>query len=342
MGLTIHYSLTSKTKSEDRAREIVNACRQLAMDLPFEEVSEIIELSGDACDPERYRGEGQDSLRWLVIQSDTSATPPWNPRHSYRVHPTRIIAFDTWPGPGCEALNIGLCQYPSEIEVEYKIVDDKRFQTLRKSNGWESWQFDYAKFSRWKAREEKRTGVRPNLYMHSTEKRKIKVRAGGWSWNSFCKTQYASDPSCGGVANFLRCHVSAITLLERMAALRGLSVKIEDEGNYGPHTFSDDYREAYDAGRKPTYVWHPGQYNVAKLAEAVGEWNSFIAAFGGALKDAASPQGMHLETAIGKFQNFEQLEFKGCQNPDIKPFLEAMRTVGEKSAVSAPTGTDAS
>ena len=23
----------------------------------------------------------------------------------------------------------------------------------------------------------------------------------GWSWQSFCKSQYASDPSAGGVAN---------------------------------------------------------------------------------------------------------------------------------------------
>ena len=52
-----------------------------------------------------------------------------------------------------------------------------------------------------------------------TEARKISPRLGGWHWSSFCKTQYASDPRCGGVANFLRCHISIITLLDRIAKL---------------------------------------------------------------------------------------------------------------------------
>ena len=37
MGLTIHYSLTSKTRSADRAKALVEQMRQLALDLPFEQ-----------------------------------------------------------------------------------------------------------------------------------------------------------------------------------------------------------------------------------------------------------------------------------------------------------------
>ena len=83
----------------------------------------------------------------------------------------------------------------------------------------------------------------------------------GWNWGSFCKTQYASDPNCGGIPNFLRCHISVITLLDRMAKLPGLKVTVDDEGKYGPHLFSDDWEEATKAGRKPTYRRHKGKRN---------------------------------------------------------------------------------
>ena len=36
----------------------------------------------------------------------------------------------------------------------------------------------------------------------------------GWSWLSFCKTHYASDPRCGGLPNFLRCHLGVVALLD--------------------------------------------------------------------------------------------------------------------------------
>ena len=28
---------------------------------------------------------------------------------------------------------------------------------------------------------------------------KVKTKLRGWSWHSFCKTHYASDPRCGGL-----------------------------------------------------------------------------------------------------------------------------------------------
>ncbi len=39
-----------------------------------------------------------------------------------------------------------------------------------------------------------------------------------------------------------------------MAKLPGLKVTVDDEGKYGPSTYSDDWKEAYEAGRKPTYT----------------------------------------------------------------------------------------
>jgi hypothetical protein len=43
-------------------------------------------------------------------------------------------------------------------------------------------------------------------------KRQTKLQ--GWSWHSFCKTHYASDPRCGGLPNFLRCHLGVVALLD--------------------------------------------------------------------------------------------------------------------------------
>ena len=37
-------------------------------------------------------------------------------------------------------------------------------------------------------------------------------RRGYYSWHSFCKTQYAGNPSLGGEANFLKAHLSLIEL----------------------------------------------------------------------------------------------------------------------------------
>ena len=40
MGLTIHYGLTSKTRSTAKAKALVEQMRQLALDLPFEKVDD--------------------------------------------------------------------------------------------------------------------------------------------------------------------------------------------------------------------------------------------------------------------------------------------------------------
>ena len=46
MGLTIHYGLTSKTHSLQRAKALVERMRQFALDLPFESVDERLQYLG--------------------------------------------------------------------------------------------------------------------------------------------------------------------------------------------------------------------------------------------------------------------------------------------------------
>jgi len=54
----------------------------------------------------------------------------------------------------------------------------------------------------------------------------------GWSWSSFCKTQYAAAPDVGGAANFLKCHLAIVSLLD-FADTLGILREVHDEGEYG-------------------------------------------------------------------------------------------------------------
>lgn len=335
MGLTIHYTLKSNLDNGEQVEQAVYKMRQLALDLPFEEVGEIVNLQGEQCDYEARRTELQqdeatknESLFWLLVQARESVRCPWNKRISRYVLPERIIAFDTWPGPGCEAANFGLCLYPVEIEWQYKPEEDQRFQTKPKpqkascrEDFW--YRFDWKK---WDRQCDKQFG-RHRWTEDFNEKRTVPTKLAGWHWRSFCKTQYASDPSCGGIPNFLRCHISVVSLLERMAKIPGLKVRVDDEGNYGPSAYSDDYREATAADRKPTYRRHKGQYSPVALMQEVGEWNSMIAVLTGALSDALASSGVELEAPIKNFPNFEELEFKGQNRRLVDPFLQAMKKI---------------
>jgi len=61
--------------------------------------------------------------------------------------------------------------------------------------------------------------------------RTIRTCLSGWSWSSFCKTQYAARPEVGGVSNFERCHMAIVTLLDLAKGL-GILGEINDEGGY--------------------------------------------------------------------------------------------------------------
>jgi hypothetical protein len=116
-------------------------------------------------------------------------------------------------------------------------------------------------------------------------RRSIPTQLGGWRWRSFCKTQYASSGECGGVANFLRCHLSIIRMLDHARKL-GILQNVSDEGGY----------------------WK--KRDVAALAREVGDMNSGIAGLAGQLKDLF---GAKIVAAIADFPDYEHLEAKGRQ-----------------------------
>jgi hypothetical protein len=179
MGLTIHYSLRSRARKPERVREQLAGLRSRALDLPFKEVGELVEITGPACDFEQY--DREHPHRWLLIQASQYVSHPRHKEYSYPVAPTHIIAFSTWPGEGCEPANFGLCRYPATIEIHDPV-----------GSGCD--------------------------YTHGRQ-RKIRTGLAGWRWGSFCKTQYASNAEYGGVPHFLRCHLAVVKLLDRAKEL---------------------------------------------------------------------------------------------------------------------------
>jgi hypothetical protein len=237
MGLTIHYKLKAKG-TETLARKLVESLHQAAQDLPFKEVGDIVDLKGDECDFNQH--EKDDPLRWLVCQSsrhvrlkNTHEMGGGKMGDSYlNVQPYRIIAFETWPGEGCETANFGFCLFPATVEHQGKL---------------------------------------------------IRTKFSGWCWSSFCKTQYASDPKCGGVENFLRCHLLVVAMLDQAREL-GCLDEVSDEGRF----------------------WE--NRDVQALVPEVESMNRMIAAFAGQLKDVV---GDGVVAPITQYSNFEQLELAG-------------------------------
>jgi hypothetical protein len=309
MGLTIHYGLTASPEAD--AKSLVKAMRSLALDLPFQEVGDIVHLKGKQCDPEYWRGK-DGTKSWMTIQAQESVKCPWNKQVSYRVSAAEIIGFETCPANGSEPANIGLCLFPEFIDMEYKVDDDDRFKK-KGSDGWP--RFDYDKYSNFV----RKNGISlANKWKNET--RSVPTSLKGWSWSSFCKTQYASNPECGGVTNFLRAHISVVTLLEKIGKLPGVKAKLNDEGEYGPCVNSRGTPE----GQKPRYRRHKGLYSPALLAKEVGQWNEMVAAFVGGLGDSI---GQSMAAPIKEFANFEQLEFRGAKQKNVGEFLKALASL---------------
>lgn len=262
MGLTIHYSLKLGERgaaADSRARKIIAELRQAALDLPFQGVSELFDLSGEECDFKHRPQDENDPLRWLLIQAEGEVeydhvTTGGSSRsfRSQRFAPERVIAFEARPGDGCEPANIGLCRYPATVLAH--------------------------------------------------DGRALKTNLPGWRWESFCKTQYASNPKFGDVQNFLRCHLSVVALLDCAKRL-GVLDHVSDEGDF----------------------WE--KRDVADLLKEVGGMNEQIAGLGVLLRRVAGPG---LVTEIDKFPNVEQLEAAAQNDPNLAALQKLFATVGAK------------
>ena len=330
MGLTIHYGLTSKTRSAEKAKGLVERMRQLALDLPFEKVDDEVQYLGpEVCQRPLDDLRPDQSLFSAVLDGCEHVGIPWHrkQRASVTVQPLEISSFSTIPGPGSEWASFGLARYPAEIEVTYSPKDDDRFIKTIQKGGMTSWQFDWKRWERWLERNGHKRWEFPEDEKFQ-EKRKIKTRLFGWRYGSFCKTQYGSSSGCGGIPNFIRCHLCVIHLLDRIGQLPTMKVEICDEGKYGRSYYTDD-----PWAEKRVYTWHEGKYDVKALVQEVGEWNEMIAATFGALNDTLKANGASAELVlpITAYSDFEHLEFKGQQNHEyLAPFLQAMKQLADQ------------
>ena len=132
----------------------------------------------------------------------------------------------------------------------------------------------------------------------------VQTKLKGWSWHSFCKTHYASDPRCGGLPNFLRCHLGVVALLDEAKKL-GFLGSVNDEGDF----------------------WQTR--SLERLTKEIGEQSATLAGFLGALKDAMgqAPGGAGtVEAPIAAYPNFEHLEAEGQRllPEQLRAMLRAM------------------
>jgi len=111
----------------------------------------------------------------------------------------------------------------------------------------------------------------------------------GWAWRSFCKTQYASDPTLGGIKNFLKAHLGLVAVLDYANDL-GILTAVDDEGDYWVNR------------------------DVPALVQTVGSWNEMVAGLAGQMKDLVGPA---LQSHITSYPNFEHLEAKGREEHEL-------------------------
>lgn len=137
MGMTIHYTLRSKLRSEAQVHSLIDQLRQRAFDLPFHVVGPLVALNSQTRETEAMKPD--DPRRRLLMQGATYLEHTW-PGYGtceYRVAPTRLVAFSTCPGEGCEHARFGLCRYPSTLTVPDP-RQPQRLQTFRtKLSGWQ-------------------------------------------------------------------------------------------------------------------------------------------------------------------------------------------------------------
>jgi hypothetical protein len=118
--------------------------------------------------------------------------------------------------------------------------------------------------------------------------KRLRTNLSAWSGGGFCKTQYASHPKCGGVANFLRAHLSVCRLLDHAKELDILK-SVSDEGDF------------FDNRDIPT------------LVNTIADWNAFIAAGVGTFDELVGGKAV---APIKEFPNFEHLEARGQDQID--------------------------
>jgi hypothetical protein len=251
MGLTVYYNWKSKTDAAS-ARRMIAKFRAIAQKLPFDEISEIYEQ--DPPDHKTPYRKYDHSFRQGELY--LSRTRSDGEKEIVEVPALHALFFHVRI-EGAETATVGLASHPPVIVHHQDIIK-------RNSDGSESGR-------------RLRQGDPVDFPTR---------RRGYYSWQSFCKTQYAGNPKLGGEANFLKAHLSLIELLDQIQAT-GVHVRIRDDSRYAKHR------------------------NVDRLLRSLREWDAVIARFAGNLSDALGDQLGTVIAPIKDRPDFEHLEAKG-------------------------------
>jgi hypothetical protein len=251
MGLTVYYNW--KTKVDLRsARRMIVKFHGIARKLPFDEVSEIYEQ--DPPDGETKFLLYESTFRQGGLYLSRTRTD--GERELVHIPALHAMFFNARVEGGEGAL-IGLATHPPIVVHREDVIE-------RNPDGSEC--------------ERILGGGDPVEFPTA--------RRGYYSWQSFCKTQYAGNPNFGGEANFLRAHLSLIELLDQIQAA-GVKLHIRDDAGYAKHR------------------------DVDRLLRFLRKWDAIIANVVGRLGDKLAGQSASLIAPIKERPDFEHLEAKG-------------------------------
>jgi hypothetical protein len=253
MGLTIYYDWKIKADPPS-ARRLIAKFRTLANKLPFDEVSEIHEQAPP--DGKLRFSPHNHSVR----QGDLYLTRKRRDGEREIVHVPGLHAMYFYVRViGAESASIGLASHPPVVLHREDIIQ-------RNKDG----------------SERGRILGRGEPIEFPTRRR------GYYSWHSFCKTQYAGNPTLGGEANFLKAHLSLIELLDQIQ-MAGVTVSIRDDSRYARHR------------------------DVDRLLRALRNWDAIVARIAGGLGDSLGDSPGRLIAPIKERPDFEHLEAKGIR-----------------------------
>jgi hypothetical protein len=203
MGLTVYYDWQLPCDVA-KARRLIVKLREIALDLPFDMVSEVYEQDPpDQLSPfEVLEFEGDDE-RFRVGSIYMPRKRDDGLEELVRVDATHAVFFNA-NIEGAETVSVGLAAHPPVVVHREDLI-------RRRRGGGETRRMNAGAAIEFPTR-----------------------RRGKYSWHSFCKTQYANHPKLGGEANFLRAHLTLIELLDRLKPL-GIKVRVRDDSRYANH-----------------------------------------------------------------------------------------------------------
>jgi hypothetical protein len=251
MGLTVYYDWKLRADLP-AARRLIARFRALALKLPFDDVSEIHEQDPPDGQPAFHLYDAPFRQGGLYLSRRR------RDGEQELVHvPALHALFFFVRVQGAESAPIGLASHPPVVLHREDVIE-------RNQDGSEC----------------RRLLDRGDPVEFPTRRR------GYYSWQSFCKTQYAGNPTLGGEANFLKAHLSLIELLDQIRAA-GIKVRTRDDSRYASHR------------------------DVDRLLRCLREWDAVIARFAGQLGDALGREAGTLIAPIKERPDFEHLEAKG-------------------------------